>query len=286
MSTAKKRKTKTKLKKSVWPRRCSIFNPDRDSRLGTLEFDATRAVGGDRRAALRPPRLPARVEAFRLCLPRRVAGRRSGGGSSDRGRGQRDPAVLGPDGLGSLFLTGNCDTVYFLSFMDLSDGPMVLDVPPLGPPSGILGDRRHVVPLGHRLRPPRPRPGPGGRYLIVGPATTGRSRTGLRLTRAPRPHAHHAGGGARPGVHGRRRSWARGGGDPRGRPASSMCPPPRARRWQRSSPATFRPSPRSHRTLSSGSSRAGVAFNTIAPNDFGYWETVEELVQAGAGRRG
>ena len=40
----------------------------------------------------------------------------------------------------SLFLTGNCDTVYFLALhRPVSDGPMVLDVPPLGPPSGILG---------------------------------------------------------------------------------------------------------------------------------------------------
>jgi hypothetical protein len=27
----------------------------------------------------------------------------------------------------SLFLTANCDTVYFLSFVDLTDGPMVID---------------------------------------------------------------------------------------------------------------------------------------------------------------
>ena len=29
----------------------------------------------------------------------------------------------------SLFLTANCDTVYFWGFVDLSDGPMVIDVP-------------------------------------------------------------------------------------------------------------------------------------------------------------
>jgi hypothetical protein len=39
----------------------------------------------------------------------------------------------------SLFLTANCDTVYFLSFVDLSDGPMVLEVPQLSAPSAILG---------------------------------------------------------------------------------------------------------------------------------------------------
>ena len=38
-----------------------------------------------------------------------------------------------------MFLTANCDTVYFWGFVDLSDGPMVIDVPPLGAPSGLLG---------------------------------------------------------------------------------------------------------------------------------------------------
>ena len=34
----------------------------------------------------------------------------------------------------SLFLTANCDTVYFWGFVDLSDGPMVIEVPALPPP--------------------------------------------------------------------------------------------------------------------------------------------------------
>ena len=39
----------------------------------------------------------------------------------------------------SLFLTANCDAVYFWGFVDLSDGPMVIEVPALAAPSGILG---------------------------------------------------------------------------------------------------------------------------------------------------
>ena len=74
----------------------------------------------------------------------------------------------------SLFLTANCDTVYFLSFVDLTDGPMVLDVPPLGPPSGILGTIddmwfRWVTDFGL----PGPDRAQGGRYLIVGPGYDG-----------------------------------------------------------------------------------------------------------------
>ena len=74
----------------------------------------------------------------------------------------------------SLFLTANCDTVYFWGFIDLSDGPMVLDVPPLGAPSGLLGTIddmwfRWVTDVGL----PGPDRGAGGRYLLVGPGYDG-----------------------------------------------------------------------------------------------------------------
>ena len=42
----------------------------------------------------------------------------------------------------SVFLTGNCDTLYFWGFVDLSEGPVVVDVPSVEAPSGILS----VVP--------------------------------------------------------------------------------------------------------------------------------------------
>src|SRR4029453_15386534 len=64
--------------------------------------------------------------------------------------------------------------VYFWGFVDLSDGPMVIDVPPLGAPSGLLGTIddmwfRWVTDLGL----PGPARGAGGRYLIVGPGYDG-----------------------------------------------------------------------------------------------------------------
>ena len=70
----------------------------------------------------------------------------------------------------SLFLTANCDTLYFITFLDLSKGPMVLDIPAFGPPSGILGTVddmwfRWVTDFGVS----GPDRAQGGRYLIVGP---------------------------------------------------------------------------------------------------------------------
>ena len=74
----------------------------------------------------------------------------------------------------SVFLTANCDTVYFWGFVDLSDGPMVIDVPSIEAPSGILGTIddmwfRWVTDFGL----PGPDRGQGGRYLMVGPGYDG-----------------------------------------------------------------------------------------------------------------
>jgi hypothetical protein len=65
----------------------------------------------------------------------------------------------------SLFLTANADTLYVMSMLDLSDGPMVLEVPP-----GRLGGIddawfRYVTDTGV----PGPDRGQGGKYLIVPP---------------------------------------------------------------------------------------------------------------------
>lgn len=65
----------------------------------------------------------------------------------------------------SLFLTANADTIYFLGCLDLSKGPMVLEVPPKS--LGAIDDHwfRWVTDFGA----PGPDRGEGGKYLIVGP---------------------------------------------------------------------------------------------------------------------
>lgn len=69
----------------------------------------------------------------------------------------------------SLFLTANCDTVYFIAFLDLSDGPVLVDVPP-----DVLGAAddmwwRWITDFGV----PGPDRGAGGRYLFTGPGYEG-----------------------------------------------------------------------------------------------------------------
>src|SRR5262245_50989201 len=65
----------------------------------------------------------------------------------------------------SLFLTANADTVYTMGVLDLTKGPMVLEIAP-----GFLGTVddywfRWVIDLGQ----PGPDRGEGGKYLIVPP---------------------------------------------------------------------------------------------------------------------
>jgi hypothetical protein len=69
----------------------------------------------------------------------------------------------------SLFLTANADTVYFFGVLDLSNGPMVLEVPPQA--LGAIDDQwfRWVTDFGL----PGPDRGEGGKYLVVPPGYGG-----------------------------------------------------------------------------------------------------------------
>lgn len=69
----------------------------------------------------------------------------------------------------SLFLTANADTVYYLAWMDLSEGPVVIEQPSDG--LGAVNDMwfQWVIDIGK----PGPDRGLGGKYLIVGPGYDG-----------------------------------------------------------------------------------------------------------------
>ena len=65
----------------------------------------------------------------------------------------------------SLFLTANADTIYYMAWIDLSKGPIVIDQPSNG--LGAINDMwfSWVIDMGK----PGPDRGLGGKYLIVGP---------------------------------------------------------------------------------------------------------------------
>ena len=69
----------------------------------------------------------------------------------------------------SWFLTANCDTVYYLGFVDLSDGPMVVETPPMA--LGTFDDMwfKWIIDFGF----PGPDRGAGGRFLLLPPGYSG-----------------------------------------------------------------------------------------------------------------
>jgi hypothetical protein len=82
-----------------------------------------------------------------------------------------------------LFLTGNTDTVYVASMLDLErDGPTVVEVPP-GTGPGTVNDAffRFVVDMGS----PGPDKGKGGKYLILPPGYKGKVPAGYFVARSP-----------------------------------------------------------------------------------------------------
>ncbi|MCS5718996.1 DUF1254 domain-containing protein [Herbiconiux sp. CPCC 205763] len=177
----------------------------------------------------------------------------------------------------SLFLTANCDTVYAVGVLDLTKGPMVVEVPALAAPSGILGTAddmwfRWITDMGL----PGPDRAAGGSYLFVGPDYDGslpdsgfhvsqvRTSRMLFFLRAflidndpsvpaqvlrdgLRVHPYTPGGvGTAVGT------FLRGEA-----PLGQAAPAPETRFVEGS----------------------GLAFNTIPANDFSYWELINELVQ-------
>jgi hypothetical protein len=184
----------------------------------------------------------------------------------------------------SLFLTANSDTVYFWTFIDLTPGPMVLDVPVMPAPSAILGTVddmwfRWVTDVGL----PGPDRGEGGKYLLVGPGydgplpDSGFHVSHVRTTRAtmigrafmidndPAPAVEAVKAGFRiypytPGATG-----TAVGSFLAGRaPLAGAAETPQT---------TF-------------VDAVHLEINTVTPNDFSFWEAIDELVQqepAGAG---
>ncbi|WP_401000613.1 DUF1254 domain-containing protein [Agromyces sp. GXQ0307] len=178
----------------------------------------------------------------------------------------------------SVFLTANCDTVYALSFLDLTDGPMILDVPRMPEGSAILGTIddlwfRWVTDVGV----PGPDRGTGGRYLIVGPGHDGvLPDSGFHVSHARTTH-----------VIALLRAFMIDG-DPE-RPAAAIREGLRISPYRPggagTSVATFLGGgapltpvePPTETTFVEGS---GVAFNTVPPNDASYWEHMHDFIQS------
>ncbi|HWJ52393.1 MAG TPA: DUF1254 domain-containing protein, partial [Propionibacteriaceae bacterium] len=175
----------------------------------------------------------------------------------------------------SLFLTANADTVYYIAFLDLSDGPLVVETPPDA--LGVIDDIwfRWVTDFGL----PGADRGQGGTYLLIGPEYDGplpeggcyvrRSRTNHAVVLGRSFINENPGNDPGPtvdlikermkiypyapgGVGSSIGAYLTGKG-PLGQAASAQTP-----------------------RFVEGT---GLAINTIPPNDFGHYELLDDLVQ-------
>ena len=172
----------------------------------------------------------------------------------------------------SLFLTANADTVYFVSFIDLSSGPMVVETPPQA--LAIFDDMAFNWMVDFGL--PGPDRGEGGRFLLLPPGYNGDlPDSGFHLGRARTERALALGrafmqdSDPKPTADLIKRTmmiypYTSGGTGRRSRPC-----------WKaRSSPARPRRSPRP--SFVEGS---GKAFATIPFTDARFFDQVNEMVQ-------
>lgn len=173
----------------------------------------------------------------------------------------------------SLFLTANCDTIYAMGSLDLTKGPMVVETPPQF--LGTVQDAwfRWVIDLGL----PGPDRGTGGRYLIVPPGYDKSLPEGeFNVTNAKTNTIVWFG-----------RSYLKDGNDPKpvvetirktlkvypytpgglGTPLADFLAGEAPLAPVKEPPATV---------FHEGS---GKVMNTVPPNDWGYYEMLNEIVQ-------
>ena len=172
----------------------------------------------------------------------------------------------------SLFLTANADTIYTLAVLDLTKGPLVVEVPPKA--LGTLNDMWFgwIIDIGN----PGPDRGQGGKYLILPPGYDGPlPDSGFHVGRSKTTHVLYA----------VRAFWR----------ITIQSPPSRSiKNTLKIYPYTPGGYGTSIATALEGKVRlepnppipptkfveaSGKSFNTIPPNDFSYFEMIDELVQ-------
>jgi hypothetical protein len=176
----------------------------------------------------------------------------------------------------SLFLTANADTVYFVGVVDLTSGPMVIETPPQA--LALFDDMwfQWIVDFGL----PGPDRGEGGHFLLVPPGYDGSlpdSGFHVRHSRTTRAL-----------LLGRSFINENPGMDPASTVEvikSTLKLYPYARGGFGTSIGTLleghlHPDPPVDVPETTFVEGTGLAFNTIPPSDFGFFELLNELVQA------
>jgi hypothetical protein len=173
----------------------------------------------------------------------------------------------------SLFLTANADTVYYLTGLDLSKGPIVVEQPPGA--VGTINDMwfSWIIDIGG----PGPDRGLGGKYLIVGPDYDGplpeggyfigHSKTNFALYAA---RAYLQDGSPEPAVETIKKTMKVYPYEP-GSFGSSLA---------QALDGTVRIAAEPKIPETKFIEGSGLAFNTIPPSDFGFFEMINENIQS------
>jgi hypothetical protein len=172
----------------------------------------------------------------------------------------------------SLFLTANADTIYTLAILDLTKGPLVIEVPAMA--LGTLNDMWFgwIIDIGF----PGPDRGEGGKYLILPPGYDGPlPDSGFHVGRSRTTHVLYAvrafmeNNDPKPAVAAIKKSLKIYPYTPGGVGTSIATALAGKVRLEGN-----RPVPPTKFLEASGKS-----FNTIPPNDFSYFEMLNKLVQ-------
>ncbi|MBK5400784.1 DUF1254 domain-containing protein [Pseudomonas sp. TH39(2020)] len=172
----------------------------------------------------------------------------------------------------SLFLTANVDTIYTLAVLDLTKGPLVVEVPPKA--LGTLNDMWFgwIIDIGA----PGPDRGEGGKYLIVPPDYEGPlPDSGFFVGRSKTNHVLYAvrafmeNNDPKPAVAEIKQSLKIYPYTPGGFGTSIAT----------ALEGNVRLAPNPPIPPTKFVEGSGKSFNTIAPNDFSYFEMLDKLVQ-------
>ncbi|HET6552651.1 MAG TPA: DUF1254 domain-containing protein [Dyella sp.] len=152
----------------------------------------------------------------------------------------------------SLFLTANTETIYFWNWMDLKNGPIVVETPPNI--LGVVDDLwfRYVTDMGNA----GPDKGKGGKYLFVPPGYQGEIPSGYFVVRPPTfgnllfGRAFMKGGDTKPGVASLKQGL-------RVYPLASASKPPKTRFINLS----------------------GKVMNTVHANNIEFYDEINQIVQ-------
>ncbi|WP_339613719.1 DUF1254 domain-containing protein, partial [uncultured Rubinisphaera sp.] len=153
----------------------------------------------------------------------------------------------------SLFLTGNTDSIYSLMWLDLKDGPLVIESPPNI--LGFIDDHwfRYVGDIGIV----GPDKGKGGKYLLLPPGYEGEVPEGYFVMHSPTYQNLYF-----------FRGFIEDG--------STTPAVENIKKFAKVYPLVAAKNPQPMKFVNA----SGKAFNTIGGNDFSFFEDVNEIVQA------